>query len=33
MKFRETQLFKDNVWLLRKGVGSMEVFHVQFEVV
>jgi hypothetical protein len=33
MKFRETQLFKDNIYLLREGVGSMEVFHVKFQAV
>ncbi|TVY43477.1 hypothetical protein LOCC1_G003783 [Lachnellula occidentalis] len=31
MKFRETQLFKDNVALLREGVGSAEVHHVAFK--
>lgn len=33
MKFRETQLFKDNVGLLRDGVGSAEVYHVAFKAV
>ncbi|TVY28969.1 hypothetical protein LHYA1_G001638 [Lachnellula hyalina] len=33
MKFRETQLFKDNIALLREGVGSAEVHHVAFKTV
>jgi hypothetical protein len=33
MKFRETDLFKNNIQLLREGVGSAEVFHVPFKAV
>ncbi|TVY37514.1 hypothetical protein LSUB1_G003464 [Lachnellula subtilissima] len=33
MEFRETQFFKDNIALLREGVGSAEVHHVAFKTV
>lgn len=33
MRFRETELFKKNIGLLREGVGSAEVYHVSFKAV
>lgn len=31
MKFRDTPLFKNNIQLLREGVGSVELVHVPFK--
>lgn len=31
MKFRDSQVFKDNIGLLREGNGGIEMFHVPFK--
>jgi heme-degrading monooxygenase HmoA len=31
LKFRETELFKENIWLLREKNGGSEMFHVPFK--